>query len=145
MITSAMHVDVARPLPEVWDFFMDLESYNLWQSDILSRAATDGLNTGSTVTVKSIALGRVYESVVDIIENDGCSYYRAVTRPGGAFHIDAFVKLTALSKRRTRVEFSSTIRTNVVFRLAEPVLQAMNDSKSEADMARLKVVLESGI
>jgi uncharacterized membrane protein len=141
MVVSNHHIVIARPLRKIYAYLMDLNNYPIWQSGIVRVAATDGMNQGSQITFTAIGLGKTFNFVAEVVENNAADAFRVVSTRG-PMSFDSAYQLSD-TKGGTKVELNNTIQTNAVFRLALPVLQSIGDSKYQTDLQTLKLVLEA--
>ena len=141
MVVSRHQVVVKRPLKQVFTYLMNLENYPVWQSGLVRVAATDGMSEGSFITFTAMGLGKSFKLVAHVTENNGRDQFRAKSHRG-PITFDSSYKLSEVADG-TKIELKNQIETHSVFNLALPVLQAMGDSKYQADLETLKAVLES--
>ncbi|GAC1371342.1 MAG: hypothetical protein NVSMB39_5010 [Candidatus Saccharimonadales bacterium] len=128
MVVSKTSVVIMRPVSEIWEFLMNLDNYPLWQSGVLRVAGTDGPNVGSILTVATFALARKLDLTAEVINNDQHSRY-TVRSIQGPLTFTTSYKLAARDGG-TEVKFTCQIDTHAVFNLAEPVLQAVANTKN---------------
>jgi hypothetical protein len=141
VITSQLSIRIRRPLAEVYAYLMDVPNFVVWQSALMDVEASDGMNVGSAITFTALGLGQKLKLAAKVIENDNKSSFRVVSTRGPV-EFDSLYTLRA-DGEDTIVWLKNKIDTNTVFRLAEPVLQSMSDSRYEADLAALKAILEA--
>lgn len=119
---------------------MKPENYLVWQSGLLEIEASDSMNVGSTITFMATALGQRHKIQAVVTENDQHSSFTVVARQG-PITFESVYKLGPIPSG-TRLELLNKIDPGVVFRLAESALQAISDSRYEADLKSLKAILE---
>ena len=143
MVITSHTIDIAKPLPEVFSFLNDPPNFLLWQSSLVEVAATDGMNEGSLITFTSVGLGRKFELEAKVTANNGRDRIEAVSARGPlTFESKYFL---AETDDGTRVHLSNDIRTHGIFNLARDVLQSIGENKYQADLERLKIVLEKDV
>lgn len=140
MVSSEMHIEISRPIADVWGFMTKIANLTLWQSGVARVSATDEMRVGSILNLSTIALGREFELVATVTDNDGKSTFAAQSIQGPI----TFKTRYTLSdfEGGTRVLFSNHINTHALFRLAEGALKSVSDIQYEADLATLKGLLE---
>ena len=141
MVVSSHQVIVKRPIKSVYAYLMNLENYPIWQSGLVRVSATNGMKEGSFITFTAMGLGKAFKLVGQVTENNDADWF-CVKSHRGPISFESSYKLSAM-KDYTKVELTNKIETHSVFSLALPVLQAMSDSKYQADLETLKAVLES--
>jgi len=122
---------------------MRVENWLLWQSGISNVTTTDGVREGSQVKLTSVVMGHEFELKAVITHNDGRSTFAAVSNRG-PITFETWYTLTDI-EGGTRVNFTNHINAHGVFRLAEGVLQSVSEAQYEADLRRLKTILESAL
>jgi len=141
MVRSVSSIRIQRPVDAVYAFLMRPENYLLWMSGLISLRASDGLSEGSTLTFTSVGAGKKIEMVAVVTANNGRDEF-AVDSVQGPMSFASVYRLER-ADGDTHLQLTNRIETNLVFRLAEPVLQAMSDNKYRSDLAGLKAILES--
>jgi hypothetical protein len=141
MVTAKSSIDIARTMADVWDFLMVLDNYSKWQDGVLRVTASDGTNVGSILTITTFNLGQKMHLTGVVTENDGRSRYAAKSTQGPITFISIY-QLFEVSGG-TRLEFFNQIETYSVFNLAQPALQAVAQTKTAADIRKLKTMLEA--
>ena len=143
MVITSHTIEIAKPLPEVFAFLNDPQNYQLWQSNLVEIQATNGMNEGSVITFTSMGLGRKFDLEAHITVNNGRDRIEATSTRGPlTFESKYFLEDAGDG---TRVHLSSDIRTHGIFNLASGVLQSMGESKQQADLKQLKIVLENDV
>ena len=141
MVASTNTIEISRPLHEVYGFLMDVSNYLLWTGGLLKLEATDGMNVGSRLSFHSHGLGKTLELAAMVTANNGKSEFEVASVRGPVKFESRYI-LTAVGGG-THLTLQNRIDTNTVFRLAEPLLQSIGESKYDTDLRSLKAVLES--
>jgi uncharacterized protein YndB with AHSA1/START domain len=136
---------IDRPVEEVFAFLTDPNNDPLWQSTTLEteRTSEGEVDVGTTLRNVSKFLGRRIETTMEIIENEPprrqCVRITSGPIPGEGCYL-----LEPAEGGSTR--FTQTFEAEVggFFRLAEPLVGRAISRQTEADMATLKDLLESG-
>jgi ligand-binding SRPBCC domain-containing protein len=140
MVTTSLHVDIRRPLEEVFHYLMDPQNYLVWQSGVLEIQASNGMAAGSVLSFVALGLGQKYKMQAVVTENDQHSSFTVVAHQG-PITFESTYRLRPVPTG-TRVELHMKIDPGVVFRLAQSALQSISDSRYEADLKSLKAILE---
>jgi carbon monoxide dehydrogenase subunit G len=143
MVITSHNIDIAKPLPEVFSFLSDPQNYLLWQSGVISIDATDGMNEDSIITFTSMGLGRKFDLGAKVTLNNGHNHIEAVSTRGPLTFTSKYI-LEEIDGG-TRLHLSNDIRTHGIFQLASGVLQSMGETKYQADLQQLKIVLERNV
>lgn len=143
MVTTSHSVTVDLPKAEVFAFLSDPQKYLLWQSDVVKIEATKGMQEGSVITFTSVGLGRTFELEAKITENNGTDHIEAVSTRGPLTFISKYDLIA--TDGGTQVHLFNDIRTHGIFNLAAGVLQSIGETKYQADLQRLKIVLENKV
>jgi hypothetical protein len=141
MVTASHTVEIAASRKRVFAFLMDLDNYPLWQAGISKLTSTNGMNVGSTINFHASGIGKSFKLSALVISNDGESCFSAISHRG-PITFNSSYNLTS-TKTGCKIKVAAEIKTNGVFSIAQPALQAISESRYEADLATLKIILES--
>jgi hypothetical protein len=141
MIHIELSVVIQRPPEIVWAFLMDISTAALWQTGVMNVTASRGMDVGSIITFTSVGLGREFQLSATVTENNGSTRFSAMNNRGAIWFTSTY-ELESVPEG-TRVWLKHILDVHVAFKLAEPVLQSMAESRYEADLANLKILLES--
>jgi uncharacterized membrane protein len=138
-------VVIHRPVEEVFTFVTDPNNDSLWQSTTLETEQTSEgpVEVGTTLRSTAKFLGRRIEMTMEVTENDP-PHRQCLRITSGPIPGDGCYLFEATDGGSTR--FTQTFEAEVggFFRLAEPLVGRAISRQTEADMATLKDLLESG-
>jgi uncharacterized membrane protein len=138
-------VVIHRPVEEVFTFVTDPNNDSLWQSTTLETEQTSEgpVDVGTTLRSTAKFLGRRIEMTMEVTENDP-PHRQCLRITSGPIPGDGCYLFEATDGGSTR--FTQTLEAEVggFFRLAEPLVGRAISRQTEADMATLKDLLESG-
>lgn len=130
------------PIEKVWAYVDDLSNATKWGSNILEAKPTSPGSTrvGSTYAYTIQAIGQKMETTGEITAYDPPreSAWKAIKSP---FPMNGSTVLEAVAGG-TRVTQTINAEPGGFFKLAEPLLVKQQQSQMEADLARLKQILE---
>jgi uncharacterized membrane protein len=141
MLVTNHEITINRPLPEVWNFLMDIANYPMWQSGLVEVHSSNGMQVGSIITFTSVGMGRKFNLKAKVVGNNGHSSYQAVSNRGPVTFTALYV-LTAKGDK-TLMQMKTELETSIVFKLAESTLQSISDAKTEGDLKSLRALLEN--
>ena len=138
-------VVIDRPVEEVFAFATDPNNDPLWLSTTLEteRTSEGAVDVGTTFRNVSKFLGRRIETTMQVTENDP-PHKQCVRITSGPIPGEGCYLFESTDGGSTR--FTQTFEAEVggFFRLAEPLVGRALRRQTEADMATLKDLLESG-
>ena len=136
-------VQINRPAALVFAFITDPRCYALWHSGFLGVEVTPQgpLQVGSLIRFRTRIFMKEFEAVTEIreVHMGKRLVYRGVSGPfayTGSYILDS-------SNGSTVVTWILEGETQGFFGMAEPVLSKMASMKLEADLEKIKEVLES--
>jgi uncharacterized membrane protein len=145
MIPFAAEVVVDRPVDEVARFLADVRRHVEWTDMSASRKLTDGPLRAGTQVYAEVAMGPPVKLgwTYEITEWDPARVmsYRTVSR--SAIGMDGSYRMQPESSTSTRVASSGEIRTRGLLRLLEPIMRAELARKENAELERLKELVEA--
>ena len=142
MIHHESTVHVKQPVEQVFTYLAEPQKLALWQSNLVSmEPLTAGpLHAGSRFREVRVLRGR--QSKIDSEVSDFEPYRRLATRTLGQPHVTVSYALRA-ENGGTRLTHEFTMETAGMMRLLEPVISRSIGKESDADLQRLKQLLES--
>jgi hypothetical protein len=141
MIRTRVQIKIDQPPAVVFEFVTDPTKATLWQSAVAEVEAPPGLPAGSKGRVVTQVLGQRVTSRFQVLDNDGRSYYRAISTQGPV----EFQNVTRVERwgEGSKVTIETRIDAGMVFRLAETALESIAHTRFEADLHTLKTILET--
>ena len=138
-------VVIDRPIEEVFAFVTNPNNDSLWQAWTLETEQTSEgpLDVGSTLRSTAKMLGRRIEVTMEVTENDP-PHRQCVRITSGPIPATGCYQLEPAEGGSTRFRQTFEGEVGGFFRLAEPVMGRVISRQTEADMATLKDLLESG-
>ena len=144
MITFDLTTLVDRPMPEVYAFLSNPLNLPKWQSMIsgIEQITPGAVGVGSKYKVSAEMLGRKIDGLMEITAFEPPAKF-GFTNQAGPMQVTVTI---ALKPAGTGAKIALNAQGNPggVFKIAEGVLAGQVKSQMEANLARLKTVLEAG-
>jgi uncharacterized membrane protein len=145
MITLELSTLIDRPVPNVFAFLSNPLNLPKWQANVKEvRALSPGPTApGSAFDVRSEMLGRKIEGRMEIAELENGETL-AFKMTAGPVQLQIHITFKTVGTG-TKLAFNAQAEPGGLFKMAEGVLAGQVKSQMEANLARLKTVLESGV
>ena len=145
MVKVAASVDIDRPIEEVFAYVADPSKTPEWSSMTL-EATLEGsgpIGVGSRIRQTGKVLGRRLESTAEVTQYDPPSKLamRVVSGPG---HLVLERQLESIGEG-TRYRSRLVGESGGLFKLADPILEALLKRTVETDLQTLKALLEAKV
>ncbi len=134
---------INRPIEEVFTFAANIENNPKWQDRVLeARVTSEGpISTGSTFRYVEKLLNRIVDTTGEITEyNPNRNYFfKSISGPfklNGGFTFESV-------NGGTKVALKIEAKIGGFFKLAEPIVVKRVQKQLEADLAKLKDILEN--
>jgi uncharacterized protein YndB with AHSA1/START domain len=139
----AVHVRIQRPVEDVYAYATTVATMPEWRGDVSeAEQLTDGpLGVGTRIRAGGKALGRPIGIVIEVTELEpGARFgYRPVSGPLRTHNVYTFESEAG----GTLVTLTDDIELSGIFRLFEPLMSRMVRRQYEANLGRLKAILEA--
>jgi carbon monoxide dehydrogenase subunit G len=144
MITLDLSTLVDRPLPEVFTFLSNPLNLPKWQAMIASlEPVTSGApGMGSKYRVSAEVMGRKIDGQLEITTFEPPAKF-GFTNQAGPLQVTVTVTLKPAGSG-AKIALHAEGNPGGVFKMAEGLLAGQVKSQMEANLARLKAVLEAG-
>ncbi len=134
---------ISAPIEKVWAYLDDINNATKWSSNIIEAKLTSPGPTrvGTTYAYTIQAIGQKMETTGEITAYDPPrkSAWKAIKSP---FPMNGSTVLESVAGG-TRVTQTIDAEPGGFFKLAEPLLVKQQQSQMEADLAKLKQILEA--
>jgi len=138
---------IEAPIEKVWEFVDKPENELLWQSNATERSVlTEGpIEKGTRIHLVDRFLGRRMESEWEIVEH--YPYYRLDRTVSGPMHLESSWRLEPIENGTVfTMEVEAAEGTRGMFgKLADPLVMKMARRDFEANLAKLKDLIEAEI
>lgn len=144
MINLELSTLVDRPLEDVFNFLSNPLNLPKWQAMIASieQATPDPNAVGSKYNVHAEVLGRHIDGLMEIIAYEPPTKF-GFTNRAGPMQVRVTITLKPVGTG-AKITINAQGNPGGVFKLAEGALAHQIKGQMEANLARLKTVLESG-
>jgi carbon monoxide dehydrogenase subunit G len=144
MITFDLSTLVDRPMLDVFTFLSNPLNLPKWQSMVASiePVLPDAVGVGSKYRVAAEMLGRKIDGLMEITTFAPPNKF-GFTNQAGPMQVTVIVALKPVGTG-AKIALHAEGNPGGVFKLAEGVLAGQVKSQMEANLARLKAVLEAG-
>jgi uncharacterized membrane protein len=143
MINLELSIVINRPLEQVFAYMSDSTHERLWSSGVVDiRQTPEGqMNKGTVITEARNFMGRTIESRSEIVEYEP---NRKFVRKGidGPFPVEGSLSFAAVPQG-TKIDWNMIMQPGGFFKLAEPVLLSTLKKDLNANLNKLKELLES--
>ena len=137
MISIRLSVEIDRPVGDVFDYVADPEHLPEWQE---SAIEVHQISDGRWKEERRIA-GRLVESETEVIAREPGKRLR-LRSDAGSVALDVDHVFSPIDQG-TRIEVTVEGKVGGLMRFAEGTIQARAQTELEADLERLKAILES--
>ena len=136
-------ITISRPIEEVFAYVTDLRNNIQWMSGVIAAEMTSSgpVKVGSTYKFDIKAMGMKMETSGEITAYEPPKKY-AWKATSGPFPMSGGTTFESV-EGGTRVTDTIEAEPGGFFKLAEPVLMKQQQSQMEADMKKLKEILEA--
>jgi uncharacterized protein YndB with AHSA1/START domain len=137
-----IRIEIAAGQAEVFEYLANLKAHKRWNSSLQELSSTERLKLGTTYESTSIVLGKTNISRNRVTEFDEGHELR-IQNDSGPLTYDVCYKLEADGGKTIMVcecEISGHVS---FFNLAAPLLEYMAETKMEADLNALRVLVEN--
>ncbi len=143
MITLDLSTLVDRPVPEIFDFLSNPLNLTKWQQMIahIEQVTPGAVGVGSKYKVAAELLGRKIDGLMEITTFAPPDKF-GFTNQAGPLQVTVTVTLKPVGTG-AKIALHAEGNPAGVFKIAEGVLAGQVKSQMEANLARLKSVLES--
>jgi carbon monoxide dehydrogenase subunit G len=143
MIEFELGALVDRPLQEVFDFLSNPLNLPKWQAMVgsIEQATPGALGVGSKYNVHAEMLGRKLDGVMEITAYEPPAKF-GFTNQAGPMQVTVLMTLKPAGTG-TKITLHAQGNPGGVFKLAEGPLSHQVQSQMEANLARLKALLEA--
>jgi uncharacterized membrane protein len=135
---------IARPAHEIWAYAADILEHPKWMAvtdpRILSGSSTE---VGSRGREKLRVAGRRYDAEFEVTaaEPGRRLTWRGVS--GAPFELELTLELEPVNDTETRASYFGTVQPKGLWRLLEPLMTREARKGPEAELRRLKEILEA--
>lgn len=137
--------EIEAPIEEVWEFVDNPHNELLWQSNATERVVlTEGpVEKGTRIRLVDRFLGKRMDSEWEVIEH--YPYHRVDRVVRGPLHLESSWRLEPIENGTAFfMEIEAPEGLGGMFgKLAEPVVMGMSRRDFEANLAKLKVLIEA--
>lgn len=143
MINFELSTLIDRPMKDVFSFVSDLNNAPKWQSQMVAieQSSSGPVGVGTTFKTTGELMGRRLEGRAEITDYEPDSRF-GFKMDAGPMQVKAGISLKPAGTG-TRLALSGQGNPGGVFKLAEGALAKQIKSQMEANLARLKSVLEA--
>ena len=143
MIKSEISVVINRPVEEVFAFANDLESDPQWMAAVSERKKTSEgpVGVGTTFRDKGTLLGQKVENNYEVTEYE-LNAKLGIKTVSGSIQIEATSTCEPV-EGGTRFTMAGDAEVAGLFKFAEPIVASMMRRQLEADLAKLKELMEA--
>ena len=144
MITFDLSTLVDRPMPEIFAFLSNPLNLPKWQSMIagIEQVTPGVVGVGSKYKVSAEMMGRKIDGLMEITTLEPPAKF-GFTNQAGPMQVTVTVTLKPVGTG-AKIALHAEGNPGGVFKIAEGVLAGQVKSQMEANLARLKMVLEAG-
>ena len=144
MITFNLSTLVDRPMPEVFAFLSNPLNLPKWQAMIagIEQVTPGAVGIGSKYKVSAEMLGRKIDGLMEITAFESPAKF-GFTNQAGPMQVTVTVTLKPVGTG-AKITLNAQGNPGGLFKIAEGVLAGQVKSQMEANLARLKAVLETG-
>jgi carbon monoxide dehydrogenase subunit G len=144
MITLDLSTLVDRPMPEIFTFLSNPLNLPKWQSMIASieQVTPGAMGVGSKYKVAAEMMGRKIDGLMEITTFSPPDKF-GFTNQAGPMQVTVTVTLKPVGTG-AKIALHADGNPGGVFKIAEGMLAGQVKSQMEANLARLKSVLEAG-
>jgi carbon monoxide dehydrogenase subunit G len=144
MITFDLSTLVDRPMQDVFNFLSNPLNLPKWQSMIakIEQVTPGAVGVGSKYKVAAEMLGRKIDGLMEITTFEPPARF-GFTNQAGPMQVTVTVTLKPVGTG-AKISLNAQGNPGGVFKIAEGVLAGQVKSQMEANLARLKSVLEAG-
>jgi carbon monoxide dehydrogenase subunit G len=144
MITFDLSTLVDRPMQDVFNFLSNPLNLPKWQSMVASieQVTPGAVGMGSKYKVSAEMMGRKIDGLMEITAHEPPARF-GFTNKAGPMQVTVTVTLKPVGTG-AKIALHAEGNPGGVFKIAEGVLAGQVKSQMEANLARLKAVLEAG-
>ena len=143
MRKTEVGVSIRRPVEDVFAYVIAVEAMPEWRGDVAEAVQlTDGpFGVGTRIRAGGRLLGRPLGIVVEVTELEpGARFaYRPVSGPLRTHNVYTFESKAG----GTQITLTDEIELSGIFRLLEPVMARVVRRQYQANLSRLKTILEA--
>ena len=144
MITIDLSTLVDRPLPEIFTYISNPLNLPKWQIMIstIEQVTPGAIGIGSKYKVSAEMLGRKIDGLMEITTLEPPARF-GFTNQAGPIQVTVTITLKPVGTC-AKISLNAVGNPAGVFKMAEGILTGQVKSQMEANLARLKAVLEAG-
>jgi len=144
MINFEIGVLIDRPVPDVFSFLSNPLNLPKWQSMIarIEQVTPGAVNVGSKYKVSAEMMGRKIDGQMEITTFEPPARF-GFTNHAGPMQVTVTVMLKPVGTG-AKISLNAQGNPGGLFKIAEGVLAGQVKSQMEANLARLKTLLEAG-
>lgn len=134
-------VTINRPIDEVFEFMHTPENDPMWQPEVIESRADGPMDVGTTLTIKRKVMAREVEATAEVAEYDP-PHKSGVKSKTGPVSFEGGYFLQEV-EGGTQVQFHGEVEPSGIFKLAAGAFASQIQKEFEANLKRLKDLLES--